>query len=470
MEPDQPAPFFKVQRVETTLVKPLQPTPSNTLSFSTLDNDLNLEFISKTLYIYKAKDSLVHDSHSRQLDDPAYLIQEALSKLLVHYYPLAGKLKRHQDKRLRLNCTGEGVPFVVAKADCTLSSLNYFSIIDINTSKDFIYEEFDVNGTDESHPLMMQVTKFACGGFTIGLGMSHSVFDGFGAAQFFRALTELASGEVEPLVKPVWERERLIVGTDFKEPIVEIPLGEVSLAKTPYLPSKELLHECFNVDSESIKRLKIGLMKERESCGDQDLGESFTTLEVLSAFVWRSRFRALKLNLDGKTLLSFTVGIRKLLDPPLPDGYYGNAFVASQVVLVGKDLCESPLSRVVKMIKESKKMAFKSEYIWSWLGFLEKANQDGVKIDQSNGATIMLTDWRQLGLLEQVDFGWKEAVNMIPVPWNVLGYVDLCIFLPPSNLDPSMRGGVRVLVCLPTAAMTKFNEEMAALKLEDFKL
>ncbi|KAG5015004.1 hypothetical protein JHK82_020695 [Glycine max] len=56
-------------------------------------------------------------------------------------------------------------------------------------------------------------------------------------------------------------------------------------------------------------------------------------------------------------------------------------------------------------------------------------------------------------MLEKVDFGWKEAVNSMPVP---------CGILPPSNLDPSMSGGTRVYVCLPRAAMSKFKEEMKA--------
>ncbi|KAK9280631.1 hypothetical protein L1049_014327 [Liquidambar formosana] len=100
----------------------------------------------------------------------------------------------------------------------------------------------------------------------------------------------------------------------------------------------------------------MSLMK--ESGNHEASNESFTTLEVLAAYVWRSRFRALNLNSDGKAILGLAVGIRHLLKPPLPDGYYGNAFVSSHVVLVGKDLNEGPLSAVVKLIKECKKVAF----------------------------------------------------------------------------------------------------------------
>jgi omega-hydroxypalmitate O-feruloyl transferase len=70
---------------------------------------------------------------------------------------------------------------------------------------------------DKTYPLVFMVTKFLCGGFTIGMGVSHALCDGFGISQFFKAIVELANGKSEPSVKPVWERERLI-GSITKQP------------------------------------------------------------------------------------------------------------------------------------------------------------------------------------------------------------------------------------------------------------
>jgi hypothetical protein len=64
------------------------------------------------------------------------------------------------------------------------------------------------------------------------MSLSHSVCDGSGAAQFFQALAELASGKSEPSVKPVWERERLMGSAPTEEPL-QFP----SLAISPYLPN-----------------------------------------------------------------------------------------------------------------------------------------------------------------------------------------------------------------------------------------
>ncbi|KAK7858087.1 spermidine coumaroyl-coa acyltransferase [Quercus suber] len=50
-----------------------------------------------------------------------------------------------------------------------------------------------------------------------------------------------------------------------------------------------------------------------EEFGTENLYKSFTTIEVLGAYIWRSRFRALKLNSDGKTNFRLVMGIRNMI-------------------------------------------------------------------------------------------------------------------------------------------------------------
>jgi hypothetical protein len=456
----QNTPFFLLDRKDVVLVKPSKPTPSGVLSLSSIDNSPTHECVCQTVHVFRSKvESAYYDD-----DDPACVIREALSQALVYYYPLAGKLnKRSDDGKLQINCTADGVPFLVATANnCQLSSLHYLDGIDPQLAKQFVFDfpcdQDHDSGNYNYHPLLLQVTKFSCGGFTIGMGLSHSVCDGSGAAKFFRALIEFASGKSEPSVKPVWERERLIVGTSTDDQPLQLFVDKPCLAISPYFPTTDILHGCFYVSSESIETLKTSLTKE---CAD----------EVLGAYVWRSRFRALKLNSDGKAVFSLAVGIRNRLNSsPLPDGYYGNAFVSANVVLMGGELNEVlPLSKVAKLIKESKKVASNREFIMNSLVIFEKFRRLNIKMEAC-GASTILTDWRQLGFLqeEEVDIGGaKEAVNFIAVPLNIFANVDLCLFLPPSKVDPSTKGGVRVLVSLPRAAMAKFQEEMDALKLGD---
>lgn len=137
---------------------------------------------------------------------------------------------------------------------------------------------------------------------------------------------ELTSGKSEPTVKPVRERERL-VGIANQEVPFNFSFENDTLAKSPFLPTNDFLHHCFNIDGETIRKLKLSMLREmRES-----KYESFTTLETLGAYVRRSKFRALKQNSNGKVYFTLAMGIRHLLDPPLPNGYYGNAFVSSHL-------------------------------------------------------------------------------------------------------------------------------------------
>ncbi|KAK6921162.1 hypothetical protein RJ641_014840 [Dillenia turbinata] len=445
-------PFF-VNRKDIVFVKPSKSTPQEVLLLSTIDNDPTLEFIGQTIQVYKSNDL-------ESPADPVCVIKEALSKVLVFYYPLAGMLKRHKnDGRLRLYCNaGAGVPFLEANANCKLSSFHYLDGLDIAIAKKLVFDrpDSDIDGDEEGryyHPLLIQVTRFSCGGFTIGMGMSHSVCDGFGAAQFFRALAELASGKSKPTVNPIWERSGLLVTTpEEPKPLVD----KAFLATSPHIPPSDVLHEFYNVSSESIKRLKKALRVNESD-------ENYTSFEILTAYVARAKFRALEMNLDGYTVLSFTANIRNHLNPHIPDGYYGNAYFEPRLVMIGKDLSEGPLLKVVKMIADTKTKAITTESIMTVLRNMEWSIEKKVKSRVSRGWTFF-TDWRNLNLIEEVDFGWGASVNMIPLPFDVHGFIDLCVFMTPCRMDLSMIGGARVFVSLPRACMAKFKEEMEVLK------
>ncbi|KAM6597535.1 hypothetical protein CsatA_008059 [Cannabis sativa] len=443
MSPQLNTTEFSVVKEEVELVKPSKATPLDVLSLSTLDNEANLECFSKAIYVYKAQ----HD-HTANSVDPAEMIKQALSKALVYYYPLAGRLKRlDHDGRLQLTCDTTGVPFLVATANCRLSSLNYLDDIDFEMAKNFVFPS-----PTSDCPFVLQVTRFACGGFTIGFGISHMVSDGFGAAQIFKALAELSKGK-ELSVKPVWERERL-VGTPIKEPL---KLNTCPPAKSPYMPSSDIVDEIFYLKSDTMKRLK-------EEIINGGSPSNVTTFEILAAFVWKARLRALELNHDGKTCLYFATGLRKLIDPPLPEGYYGNAFLTSAVELTGRELEEKSLSEIVNMIKEKKKDVLDNNYIKKSIDICETklAHGDNPKI-KATGALMALTDWRNLGLVsDEFGSGWNIE-NVTSLPWDCFGSVDLCTFLPAPKSDPSLKGGVGILVSLPRLAMPKFKQEIYSL-------
>ncbi|XP_049349749.1 methanol O-anthraniloyltransferase-like [Solanum verrucosum] len=57
--------------------------------------------------------------------DPAKIIKDGLSKTLVFYYPLAGRLIEGPNKKLMVNCNSEGIMFIEVDANVELDKLDY---------------------------------------------------------------------------------------------------------------------------------------------------------------------------------------------------------------------------------------------------------------------------------------------------------------------------------------------------------
>jgi len=55
--------------------------------------------------------------------DSTKFIEDGLSKTLVSYYPLAGRLIEGPNKKLMMNCNSEGIMFIEADANVELDKL-----------------------------------------------------------------------------------------------------------------------------------------------------------------------------------------------------------------------------------------------------------------------------------------------------------------------------------------------------------
>uniref|UniRef100_A0A1J3EFA4 3'-N-debenzoyl-2'-deoxytaxol N-benzoyltransferase n=2 Tax=Noccaea caerulescens TaxID=107243 RepID=A0A1J3EFA4_NOCCA len=438
---------FVVEKSEVVLVKPAKPTPDVSLSLSVIDNDPQIEGIVQTICVFTPEPQQARH-------DLASLLQYALSHALVYYYPLAGKLHRKSDdNRLQLNYkAGDGVPFTKATSTSTLSSINY-----LDSAGDGAYQlvpcYVPVKGCEGYDPLALQVTKFACGGITIGMAHSHSVSDGVGAAQFFRAMIELASGKTQrPSVIPVWDRERLPFNGKLGD-VVGSPMAGSFISLTG-----DMTREILNITSDDITNLKKTIAENEQFTNETEKKVVVTTFEILAAHVWRARCRALNMSPDETAILDIVIDIRSFMDPPLPVGYYGNGCVSGNVVLTAKELREASLAHVVRLIKDMKKAALDKQFVLGKLTEIERRVKDMESFKGISRGFMTLTDWRQIGL--QYD-GWGGLKNIIPFIPMAMPFIS--VLLPASKADPAISGGVRLLVALPKDAMTKFKEEMNAI-------
>lgn len=260
-----------MQQQETAVIRPINPPfhEDHVLSLSHIDTDRNLLLTLRYLRIY-----------SNATPDPFHLITTALSAALPLYYPFAGTLRRRpSDSRLELHCrVGDGLPVINAVASCPLSA------VDTDTITPFVEQlvpDPDPN-EDPIRPMILQVTKFSCGGFVLGAAVHHAICDGMGATLFFNAVAALARGSDRIGPDPVWDRSALLGPRN--PPRVEYPMHEVlSLDKEGFSGSgKRVVKEYLNVDEEWLDRVKGVLLKQS--------GLKFTTFEALGASIWSARY------------------------------------------------------------------------------------------------------------------------------------------------------------------------------------
>lgn len=138
---------------EPILVEPAKETPRGFYFLSNLDQ--NIAVIVRTIYCFKSEDK------GNEL--ASEVLKEALSKVLVHYYPLAGRLTISPQGKLIVDCTGggdghnHGAVFVEAEADCSMAEIGDSTKPDPITLGKLVYDIPNAKNLLEIPPLVAQV-------------------------------------------------------------------------------------------------------------------------------------------------------------------------------------------------------------------------------------------------------------------------------------------------------------------------
>ncbi|CAL9014864.1 unnamed protein product [Prunus brigantina] len=421
---------LRVKQGEPTLVSPAEETEKGLYFLSNLDQ--NIAVTVRTIYCFKSDD--------KGNDKAGEVIKDSLKKVLVYYYPLAGRLTISSEGKLIVDCTGEGAVFVEAEADCRIEDIGDITKPDPETLGKLVYDVPGAKNVLELPPLVAQVTKFKCGGFALGLCMNHCMFDGIGAMEFVNSWAKIARGL--PLTVPPFLDRSILKARN--PPTIEHLHQEFSeiigtSSTSNDLSEEKMLYSSFCFDSEKLEKVK---MKARE---DRAL-DNCTTFESLSAFVWKARTRALKLLPEQQIKLLFAVDGRRKFSPPLPKGYFGNGIVLTNSICQAGDLLEKPLSHAVGLVQDAIKMVTDS-YMRSAIDYFELT-----RARPSLASTLLITTWSRLSFYT-TDFGWGEPILSGPV---ALPEKEVILFL--SN--GTEKKNINVLLGLPASAMKVFQELM----------
>uniref|UniRef100_A0A0E0LIW3 Uncharacterized protein n=1 Tax=Oryza punctata TaxID=4537 RepID=A0A0E0LIW3_ORYPU len=438
---------FPVRRRAPELIAPASPTPRETKRLSDLDDPETLRWQVPNVFVYRAG----RRARSPSTADPVDTIRRALAAALVPYYPFAGRLREVEGRKLVVDCTGEGVMFVEADADVRVAELEASGLRAPFPCMDQLL--FDVDGSAavlDTPLLLIQVTRLLCGGFVLGIRLNHAMCDASGIVQFMDAVADLARGAREPAVSPAWSRELLDAR---KPPKPAFQLREYDdVAAPPAAPAVapgNMVMRTFSFSPGDVAALKGAL--------PPHLRGRATSFDVLAAFVWRARARALEIPAGEDARLAIIVGLKNNGELRLPRGYYGNVCVPLTVAMPAEALRRrSSLCDVVEQVREAKKKVT-AEYVRSVADTLVLRGRPA--IDTAN--LLLLSDVRLAGF-HRVDFGWGEPVYGGPShAWFGVSYLI-------AVRNDAGEDAVAVPVVLPAAAMERFTSEMERVR-EDFQ-
>ncbi|XP_054796676.1 benzyl alcohol O-benzoyltransferase-like [Prosopis cineraria] len=427
---------FIVRRRQPEMVAPAKATPHEVKNLSDIDDQGSLRSQIPVIQFYR-------NNPSMRGRDPVEVIRKALAETLVFYYPFAGRLREGPNQKLMVDCNGDGVVFIEADADVTLEEFG-----DLHPPFPGLEELlYDVPGTSDildTPLLLIQATRLKCGGFIFALRLNHTMSDAAGVVQFMRALGEIARGARRPLTPPVWRRELLTARDPPRVTCMHGEYGDVSNTEemvTIAFNAMDMVHHSFFFGPNEIASIRNQI--------PYHLRQS-SNFEIITAFLWRCRTIALQPNDDDKVRIICVVNARAKFNPPLPEGYYGNAFAFPMAVTTAGKLRRSPLGYALELVKKVKGIVT-DEYMHSLADFMVI---NGRPLSPFNEwGTYSVSDVTRAGF-HGVDFGWGKAVYGGPAR-----VVKTASFYIPFKNDKGQEGLV-VPLCLPGEAMERFVTEL----------
>ncbi|WZZ37925.1 hypothetical protein YC2023_034184 [Brassica napus] len=283
--------FIKPKTVALKSKEPyhLSPTDHVVLSF---------QYIQKGLLFLKQSD---YDDATKPKDFMETLLQklkDSLAATLVHFYPFAGRLS-------------------TLKTDNPRRSYSVF--VDCNNSP---------GALDLSMPSWIYVTELVDGVF-IGLSMNHSIGDGCTFWHFFNSFSDIFTNHnnLFCLKNPPIFRE-------VSGPLCRLPYSPLDKSSISHQSESPVLKErMFHFSSETVRSLKS---KANQDCNTTTI----SSLQSLTAVIWRSITRARKAPNDQETTCRFAADSRSRMDPPLPTNHVGFYVSATSTTAKNGDLLE----------------------------------------------------------------------------------------------------------------------------------
>ncbi|XWS13088.1 hypothetical protein CRYUN_Cryun36dG0007500 [Craigia yunnanensis] len=393
---------------ESTIVRPAHDTPKGSLCISNLDLLITRYHVS-TVYCYKP-------NGGSNFFDPGKL-REALSKILVPFYPIAGRLGFDENLRLEIICNAEGVLFIEAETTSVMDQ--FIGDFTYNSEVFRLVPKVDYSGGISSYPLLvLQVTTFKCGGVCLGVGFHHTIGDGTSAVHFINSWADTARG-LSPSIAPSMDRTlfraRVPPTPTFHHVEYDPPLSMKT--KSHPISASESQSDDLKPSIVSIFKLtadQLNILKAKPNINNADTSK-YSTYNILTAHVWRCISKARGLSNDQATKLYILIDGRSRLNPPVPPGYLGNVIFPIATIAQAGDLQSEPFTDTIKRTHELLKQV-NDEYLRSALDYIEKVPDLSTLARGSHTfrcPNLSVNSWVRLPIYD-ADFGWGRPIYMGP--------------------------------------------------------
>ncbi|KAL2635430.1 hypothetical protein R1flu_006909 [Riccia fluitans] len=446
MGSEDPVTDLKLEMIgKPEMVVPAGETPSGPLFLSNIDQVVVIPV--ESIYFYPP-------NPDKGIDNLVDTLRDALAKVLVPFHFMAGRLQMADyEPRLQIDLNRAGAQFAHYKSGVSIADLGDVTIPN-PIFRELIPTQFDAKVVYECPLLAIQVTTFKCGGYTVGVMMSHTLFDGPGAIDFFMNYAALARGE-NILFEPNCDRTPLKARdpprVEFEHPElfkltdlvgVDNPFTTPGAAEAEFFAlqnSVDHVTRVFEFTPEMIETLKKRAL-------EGGILKRVSTFEAVAAHLWIARTKSVDLLPDNPSNLLFAVDIRKRMKPNLPKHFAGNGVFSSCARATPEEIFKMTYVEAVQEIQKAIERVT-DEYV--------RSSIDWGQIHRGVPALFggfFLSAWWKMPFYE-IDYGWGKPIYAGPV---VTPMTEFVLLLSNGKDD----GGLNLVIALEHEQMEDFEQNI----------
>ncbi|BBM99634.1 hypothetical protein MPTK1_1g22600 [Marchantia polymorpha subsp. ruderalis] len=341
-------------------VKPAMSGLDEYLPLSNLDRLLSSMY-PQTFFVFES-------TRWRSVENVVSALKRTLADVLVHYYPFAGEMKDPEWGVYKIHCNGAGADFTEAFVDACIKDLDF-----VFPSPSFAYN-FLPTPNVAAHvlcPLSIKVTRFRCGGLLLGFSFHHQVADFQSYLMFLQAWTQAMRGQAVTALPEhgrgllrARPRERPCRNHELEYRVQQRDEERMPRPTTPR-GAGPVVSKCFHLSSGTIEALK------RMATGDGRFGP-FSATVCATAFFWRLIMRANGYRAEQVAKMACSIdGRKRMLEPRLPDNFFGNVIGLSVSAAPVWRLETEPLSFAARLIHDNIQRAMSSDHFRSLIDWVE---------------------------------------------------------------------------------------------------